>query len=426
MVAVEAAVHEKEKAEDREAQPSLGGALLFHEPADDAVEAKDQHGTKEKNAAVRRDADEPGDVRARPVEHAEEGVGVLEERALVVVREAKGAAEIDGVVAEQNDGRHDAAKRKMDGRAPVPGVAPRGEQRVEREKNDGHDGEIICDHGQPAAEARDVQPHRRRAPAGWRTAFLPDEIKRREQQRSGERVVEKNGGEWKERGAKREGQRGRGGGPERAAGQFAREAKKDHAAERGEHADGADGGEPGVERERPPGVGVHAERALEVVDEEVRGQRDQRGARRFVRMKMAGLRHVAEIARGADFDHRLQLHLAAGGLFIDRKKRPRHVHPRKPMPRAVDGVFRVAHRDAAQHAAHGVALVDEEIINGKAMLLDHGPHLGETGILIPPAALVEIGEGEKSRDKENEFETLDAGHGQGGLKTKAGGMTKPE
>jgi hypothetical protein len=70
-----------------------------------------------------------------------------------------------------------------------------------------------------------------------------------------------------------------------------------------------------------------------------------------------------------------------------------------------------------QGEAHKVAatfrlFVDEVIVNRETPLLHDRAHLREPGVLVPSAALVEIREGKKARDEEEEFSALHAGHGE--------------
>ena len=122
-------------------------------------------------------------------------------------------------------------------------------------------------------------------------------------------------------------------------------------------------------------------------------------------MKMAGRRDVGHIARGADRVHRLLHGARRGRVSADGKKRPRAIHPAQRAALAVEVVFRVIHRHAHEVVLRRVAQIDEEIVDGKAVLLDHCAHLGETGILVPSAALMKVREREKRGGEEDEFET---------------------
>ncbi len=57
-------------------------------------------------------------------------------------------------------------------------------------------------------------------------------------------------------------------------------------------------------------------------------------------------------------------------------------------------------------------LIDEKVVDGEAAFLDKRAHFGEARVLVPAAALVEVGEGDEAGGENEEFETLEAGHGR--------------
>ncbi len=61
-------------------------------------------------------------------------------------------------------------------------------------------------------------------------------------------------------------------------------------------------------------------------------------------------------------------------------------------------------RHADEIVLRRVTQIDEEVVDRQPPLLDDRAHLGEAGILIPAAALMKPGEGEKRGEEEQEFE----------------------
>ncbi len=220
-------------------------------------------------------------------------------------------------------------------------------------------------------------------------------------------MIEENGAEREERGAKRKCQRGKDGRRFRPAGKLPREPEEQHAAQRRYDPDAEDGGEPNVDGERPGVVAIDAERPFDIQDDPVGGQREEGGARRFVRVKVRGLRHVADIARAAELDHRRVLAL---DLRVHRDHRVGHVHPREAVAFAGEVVGGVLDRHADEVVAAGVAAIDEEVVDREATLLGHRAHFGEARVLVPAAALIEVGEGKEGREDDEE---LDSAHGKG-------------
>jgi hypothetical protein len=70
----------------------------------------------------------------------------------------------------------------------------------------------------------------------------------------------------------------------------------------------------------------------------------------------------------------------------------------------------------------GVGAIDEKVVDGKAALFDQRADLGKTHVLVPAAALVEVGEGEK-RQEENENLGSEA-HNDQGLKGEPGVLAR--
>ena len=159
-------------------------------------------------------------------------------------------------------------------------------------------------------------------------------------------------------------------------------------------------------------IGRNPERALDVKDREVGGQREEGGAGRFVWVEMAGVRDVGHVARGAEGVHRLLDGPLRSGPSADREELPRAIDPAQRVALPVEVILRMVQRQAHEVVRGRVALIDEEVINREPPLLDHRAHLGEAGILVPPAALMEIREHEQHREEEDEFETREAGHGE--------------
>ena len=259
MVAVEARIHEEEPAEDRQPEPRLGGEGLFAQPHDPAGDAEDEHRAKQKDTAVGRHREQRRDVRIRQHEHAERAVRVFEDGILEVVVQRKGRTEIHLMIPAEEQRRGESAEGEKERAPPV--RPAHGKQRVEPERDDRAAGHVVCDHREASAKTREH---------GMR-GFFAEKIEGREEQDGGEIVIEEQRAERKKRGAKGERKCGQQRGRLRAAGEVAGQPEEEHAAERGEQADGENRGHPGVQIQRPPMIGIEAEGALEVEDREIRG-----------------------------------------------------------------------------------------------------------------------------------------------------------
>ena len=401
VVAVEAGVHEEEPGEDREPEARLGGEGFPMEPKEPADETAKQHRRKPEDAAIRRHRQQPGDIARWRAKHAERAAGILEDRVLEIVGQSEGRAEIYRVIPAEQQRREQSAEREK--HRPPPMHRPRREQRVESQRDDRPARDVIRDHGESRAESRECRPRSERA----------QQIEAREEQGGGEVVVKEQRSKREERGAECQRERGEQRRRFRSSGQVAGQPEKDHAPERGEESDAEDGGQPRVEIHGPPVVGRNAKRAFEMEDREVGGQREEGRAGRLVRMEMAGVRDVGHIARSARRVHGLLDRCRFGGAPIDRVIDPLPIdsgHPAQGVALSAEVVLRVIQRQAHEVVRRRVALIDEKVINREPPLFDHRAHLGEAGVLIPTAALMEIREHEKRREEQDEFETGDAGH----------------
>jgi len=70
------------------------------------------------------------------------------------------------------------------------------------------------------------------------------------------------------------------------------------------------------------------------------------------------------------------------------------------------------------------AEIDEEVIDGEATFFGDGANFGEASILVPAAALVEIGKGKENREEEEDLEARETEHKRGVVKAMRVGMTK--
>ena len=157
-------------------------------------------------------------------------------------------------------------------------------------------------------------------------------------------------------------------------------------------------------------VGVDPERALGVVDDEVGGHREERSAGRFVWVKVPGLVHIGHVARRADFDHPGLFHPVAERMPAHWHERPDGIHPAQPVARAFKIILRMIDRHADEIVLRRVAQIDKVIVDREPPFFDDRAHLGQTGVLVPPAALMKPGEGDEREQEKKDFEAGDAGH----------------
>lgn len=76
----------------------------------------------------------------------------------------------------------------------------------------------------------------------------------------------------------------------------------------------------------------------------------------------------------------------------------------------VDSVIGVREWDALELIGGINAEIDEEVIDGEATFFGDGANFGEAGILVPAAALMEIGKGKENREEEKALETRETEH----------------
>src|SRR5688572_10944636 len=97
MISVEGDVHDEEESENRDPKPGLGDEGFFAEPDEPADQTEQQDRREIEHAAIRRDAQECGDItQVRPIlaglrdqKHSERTARILEERVLKIGVEGK-------------------------------------------------------------------------------------------------------------------------------------------------------------------------------------------------------------------------------------------------------------------------------------------------------------------------------------------------
>ena len=114
-------------------------------------------------------------------------------------------------------------------------------------------------------------------------------------------------------------------------------------------------------------------------------------------MKMTCLRDITDVTRRADLDHRRFLDAIFERMIAHRKKIPNHVDPAEAETFPVHRVFGITHRQPLQIFSVRQRTINKKIVNRESSLFRHRAHFGEARILIPPAALIEIGERDKGR-----------------------------
>ena len=144
-------------------------------------------------------------------------------------------------------------------------------------------------------------------------------------------------------------------------------------------------------------VRVVPEEPLDVVREVIDGHREQRCARRFIRVKMP-IRRVADITGAsalADFQHHgggVERRVVHGELcplgLLDRADIP-PIAPGELVLLFPVGEFAADDVRAEEHIrALRVAEINEIVVHGESSLLHDGAHFRESSVLIPAAALV--------------------------------------
>ena len=86
------------------------------------------------------------------------------------------------------------------------------------------------------------------------------------------------------------------------------------------------------------------------------------------------------------------------------------IGPIEGMGFVVDLVIGVMERDALELIGGINAEIDEEVIDGEATFFGDRANFGEAGILVPAAALMEIGKGKENREEEKALETRETEH----------------
>ena len=222
-------------------------------------------------------------------------------------------------------------------------------------------------------------------------------------------MIEKDRAEGEERGGESEGERGEECGKFLSIGEIDSDSKKENATGGREDADAENGGEPEVEVEDPPLIGVDAEGVFDVKNCPISGKGEERGAWGFIGVEVASFLNIRDIARGG---HAMERFFGGGlggeqgvdGDFVEG------IDPVEGMDFVVELVIGVRERDALELIGGINAEIDEEVIDGEATFFGDRANFGEAGILVPAAALMEIGKGKENREEEKALETRETEH----------------